>query len=169
MTPNIESFIYLSESAIDFNQEQLVALNELSLSKNKLYSVTGFLYYRKPYFIQYFEGTSGNIQQLRKNVLCDSRHLVKHWLNDREKQERRFKRFITQNLQPINDNKDAYATAILIMDTLVLSLKSFIERKLPVDGHTQSMIFEKIDDLARMFSILEKTKNAQQIKSLEIG
>lgn len=151
----IESFVYLSESQPDFTRNELVNIKKLSKSRNKLHGITGFLYYRKPYFIHYFEGASPNIVQLQKNLISDSRHKIKYWLNDREKQERRFQNFITPNLETLDYNRDAQATAILIMETLVLSLRSFKEKRVPVDGLTQRMIFEKLDNLANMFSILK--------------
>lgn len=156
MNSAIESILYLSESQPGFRQKELLDIYSISSSRNKLHSITGFLYYRRPYFVHYFEGTSTNIIQLQKNLISDSRHKIKYWLNDREKQQRRFQNFITPNLETFDDNRDAQATAILIMDTLVLSLRSFKENRVPVDGIAHRMIFEKLDNLARMFSILEK-------------
>ena len=156
MNSTIESLLYLSESNLDNPKKEIVELYGNSTTRNQHYGITGFIYYREPYFIQYVEGTSANVYQLCKNILHDPRHRVKQLLNDREKKNRRFDSFVTQHFYSNSLNKDAQATALLIMDTLVLALRSFTEQRLPLDGHTQQMIFEKIDNLANMYAILNR-------------
>lgn len=150
----IESYLLFSSARPFIEKDEIKAIIEESIKKNELNNITGFLYYRDPYFIHYIEGQSAIIEKLKQQVLLDSRHQVKHWLNDRNKQRRRFNTFITQEVQLTNSNRDVQATAILIMDTLVLALRTFMEKRVPIDGGSQRLIFEKIDNLAKMFDLL---------------
>lgn len=63
--------------------------------KNKEHGITGYLYHKSGYFLQYFEGKRAQVDKLLEVVSNDPRHSVMFSL-DREVQERRFPKWHMQ-------------------------------------------------------------------------
>lgn len=153
MTWAIESFIYISKSNITFGEADLKRLTKLSTTQNKLHGITGFLYLNESYFVQYFEGTTSNVQRLKQNIQNDYRHNVLLWLNDKEKKERRFANW---SMQSINDvlsiRNEANDTIAVVYDILLLSFRKLLNKKLRLDGATHRFVFDKVEYLSTMFA-----------------
>lgn len=159
MSGVIESYLFLSTEKQHFNNETLQNLVERSKAMNKLYGITGFMYQTQPFFFGYIEGTSKNITQLKTNLNSDSRHNVIYWLNDKEKQKRRFS---TWDLVKKDDYKekdaDTSGSIFLLLDVLVLSINTFIKNQVQVSGTKQREVFEKIDRLANLFELIKQNE-----------
>lgn len=70
------SFIYLSEVKTTFTRDDLIALQELSVQRNKEHGITGYLSYLGDKFVQYIEGPPHEVTQLMANIRADDRHRV---------------------------------------------------------------------------------------------
>lgn len=158
MNGSLESFLYLSKSKYRLSSEEFQALLVNFNSNNKLFRITGFLYYNNLDFIQYFEGSSRTVNQLKQNIQLDPRHSVKIWLNDREKRSRRFPDWSMHNLKDILNKTDSLNNTLNVMySILLLSLQNIIKSGEKIDGRTQRKLFEKVDDLS--FLVNEMTLN----------
>ncbi|GGG57690.1 hypothetical protein GCM10011414_29410 [Croceivirga lutea] len=159
MSGVIESYIFLSTEKQHFNTELLQNLVARSSSMNKRYGITGFMYQTQPYFFGYVEGTSKNIAQLKTNLNSDTRHKVIYWLNDKEKQKRRFKSWDLVKKENYNDkDADTSSSIFLLLDVLVLSINTFIRNQVQVSGTKQREVFEKIDRLANLFELIKQNE-----------
>lgn len=151
MNHSIESFLYLSKSKYGLSTKELDLLAQEFGSQNRLFGVTGFLYYNNGYFIQYFEGSSRTVNQLKQNIQLDSRHQVKIWLNDREKKNRRFQEWSIHNLNEILTKTGSLNNTLNVLySILLLSLQNVIKSGIKIDGITQRQLFGKVDDLAAL-------------------
>lgn len=83
------AIIYLSESNIEFTENDLESLALLSANRNKQAKITGYLTYQHGRFIQYIEGEELEILALMKSIEEDSRHQVKYKLQ-KDIREKRF-------------------------------------------------------------------------------
>ncbi|NKI33496.1 BLUF domain-containing protein [Croceivirga thetidis] len=151
MNGSIESFLYLSKSKYGLCTKELDLFAQQFSSQNRLFGITGFLYYNNGYFIQYFEGSSKAVLQLKQNIQLDSRHVVKIWLNDREKKNRRFPDWSMNNLNDILKKTNSLNNTLNVLySILLLSMQNVTNSGKKIDGITQRQLFEKVDDLASL-------------------
>lgn len=68
--------IYSSEATEEFTESDIAELAARSASKNKLLGVTGFLLYKKNFFVQFLEGASEQIEALTERISKDPRHKI---------------------------------------------------------------------------------------------
>ncbi len=82
--------IYISKENISFSNESIIDLVDIARKANQIHQITGFIYYRQQYFLQYIEGHPDEVKQLLKQLEEDSRHTIINYFIDDQLEQRRF-------------------------------------------------------------------------------
>ncbi len=86
----ISGIVYLSRATIDFDFDDLKVLSNQASIANGQFSITGYLYFEKGYFLQYIEGEMKAVNTLLNNIKQDDRHEVLNIQVDKEIETRKF-------------------------------------------------------------------------------
>ena len=84
-----KGIIYFSKALLPFHNQDLRELMDESPQTNRLVGVTGFLFTRNAYFVQYLEGEQETVNNLMNKIRADRRHEVL-FHNTRKMTERSF-------------------------------------------------------------------------------
>ncbi|MEM9337772.1 MAG: BLUF domain-containing protein [Bacteroidota bacterium] len=68
--------VYISREVENFDDDDLNELITQAMRNNKELNITGFVAYRKSYFLQYIEGSEGIVKGLMNTIATDPRHEV---------------------------------------------------------------------------------------------
>jgi len=141
--------IYLSEATKEFTKSSLLDLAHQSAKSNKLVGITGYLYFVKGRFFQYFEGEEKFVQNLYEIVENDPRHKIVNSLYNQNITVRKFPswdmKFITKDM--LTEIK---------MENLVLDRMDYIKKvnditrnKIDVNEQEES-VWRMIDTISRL-------------------
>lgn len=86
----MQSIIYVSEATQTFDEQALRDLLLQAEERNQNLGVTGYLYFKAPYFFQYIESEDDAVETLMQSIAADERHTVINQLHDSFSGERRF-------------------------------------------------------------------------------
>lgn len=90
--------IYVSEAHEHFNFENIQGLTQKAAEINQEHGITGYLFYHRKMFLQYFEGSGGKPEQLMHNIETDKRHHVLRKVVDKNLKHYRFLSWHMRNL-----------------------------------------------------------------------
>jgi len=86
----MKAIVYISQSLVTFNKEQLTELTDTFAENNKAKGITGYLFYYNDSFFQYIEGPETKIDKLMAVIKADERHEVQRYYEDIDLGTRRF-------------------------------------------------------------------------------
>jgi len=91
--------VYVSKALVHFDDALLKKIASLATKQNIRFDITGYLYYERGIFFQYFEGSRLTVLQLYSNIEKDSRHEVLNMQTNRTLKERKFPLWKMRRLQ----------------------------------------------------------------------
>ncbi|MEM9103476.1 MAG: BLUF domain-containing protein [Pseudomonadota bacterium] len=157
-------FLYLSVQCYEFTPSKLLGLENQCQKNNKKMGITGYLYYKSPYFVQYFEGEEKNANDLMKKIVHDKRHKIEVTLQQNTILKRRFPQWHMKHIKkpPILSINMEY----IILEQLQQFLKfQNNKQEWPFD------IWRTVDSLATMHSkntVKLEIKNSIEVKNIKM-
>jgi hypothetical protein len=82
--------IYQSSAVVPFGERELDELEQFAATHNAVHGISGYLFFERGKFIQYFEGEQADVDQLLENIRRDTRHEIGLVFFDHDLEERRF-------------------------------------------------------------------------------
>ncbi|MDO3381235.1 BLUF domain-containing protein [Gilvimarinus algae] len=96
----MKAILYVSRATEAFGDGALGDLLQQAEARNLELGVTGYLFYKAPYFFQYIESEGDEVTELMQSITRDSRHEVINQVEDEFTGARRFPRW---SMQFVND------------------------------------------------------------------
>lgn len=118
---NVTGIVYLSESKVEFDREELLALVKHAREKNKSLGITGYLCEFRGRFIQYIEGPEAELNELYETIRNDDRHRVMHYEMSEGLSSRRFP---TWSMRMINKEELKRYNIEIVLENNLLYLKN---------------------------------------------
>ena len=72
----VSGLAYSSRAREAFDDETLLELSNFAAAKNQSLGITGYLYYRNEFFMQYLEGPQKTVENLMAKITTDPRHQI---------------------------------------------------------------------------------------------
>ncbi|MCP8900041.1 BLUF domain-containing protein [Gilvimarinus xylanilyticus] len=86
----MQSILYVSKATQTFDEQALRDLLQQAEERNRTLGITGYLYFKSPYFFQYIESEDNAVETLMDSIAADTRHSIINQLHDTFSGERRF-------------------------------------------------------------------------------
>lgn len=143
-TGYMHTLIYLSKANKEFAQDDIIEIAAKATAKNKSISVTGFLTFRREYFVQFLEGEKSAVQGLMKKISTDERHTVLKLIEMPGVAQRNFTKWNMRYISNIDELKTTPD------DTLIEIIKD-IDLEKDSSQSIRARIFTRINKISRVF------------------
>lgn len=142
----MNAIVYLSESTIEFTENDLKKLTLFSESRNKEAKITGYLAYQEGRFIQYIEGEESEIQALMESIEKDNRHRVMYKLQKNNVKMRFFPSWDMRLIREEEINR-------LQLDTLIEQNFIIIKKEFPNKEYYEKLLWKHVKLISRIRAI----------------
>lgn len=132
---------YYSKATKPFTEIELQELAENANTKNAHLSITGFLQFKKGYFLQYLEGEEASVKELMGAITLDERHKVLKLIYLPELECRHFERWFMR-----------YWTYNEFSEINLISLLEHVLRDMKLEIYGEDALRQRIVDLVKRMS-----------------
>lgn len=148
----LKGIIYLSKATIEFNEVSLLKLATEAAKRNQLSGITGYLYFVKGTFFQYFEGDEESVKYLWEKIAVDPRHKIVNTLHNQDISNRKFPSW---NMKYITNDM----LTVINLENLVIERMEYI-KKINDITQMQNDYSEKEEAVWRMVDKISRLANS---------